>query len=272
MTPMRLLREASGSIMGSALVALWLGACGGATDSGGKTLRVAPGDSCSVDGESAQAIDGCNTCTCTNGVWACTEKACSGGDGGTTPGKCKPGETTNDGCNTCTCTEDGLFACTLRACPPAECQEGDVKSVDGCNTCKCSQGGWICTNLYCPPPPVCTDGTSTNDGCNTCTCMNGQWACTARACPPPPPVDAGVSVGCGGWLGDTCTATEYCAYEPGQYCGGADASSVCKPRPQACDTLYDPVCGCDQKDYGNACEAAMAGTGVYTKGMCAQGI
>jgi hypothetical protein len=73
---------------------------------------------------------------------------------------------------------------------------------------------------------------------------------------------------CGGFAGFTCTDAEYCAYEPGEYCGAADASSTCKPRPTACTKELNPVCGCDGMSYGNACEANAAGTGIYTLGEC----
>jgi len=37
---------------------------------------VNPGDACDEDGQTADAADGCNTCTCEGGSWSCTEIAC----------------------------------------------------------------------------------------------------------------------------------------------------------------------------------------------------
>ena len=35
-----------------------------------------------------------------------------------------------------------------------------------------------------------------------------------------------------------------------------------------CTMQYDPVCGCDNKTYSNACVAGCAGVKVTTKGPC----
>ena len=73
---------------------------------------------------------------------------------------------------------------------------------------------------------------------------------------------------CGGWAGNTCSSTEYCAYQAGAYCGEADAQAVCKQRPGVCSDIYAPVCGCNQMTYPSSCVAAAAGVGVYSNGEC----
>jgi hypothetical protein len=240
-----------------------LSSCGGATNEPGDSPgKVVSGAECTPEGRESPADDGCNTCACTEGAWSCTKKACLPlGTGGVTGAGGKPttGGVTGAGGKPTTGGVTGAGGSTP-ACkqPPPD---------DGCNQCTCAGGQWACTDKACPPP-LCQDGESKFDGCNTCKCSGGQWACTRIACPPADVDGGGAEKGCGGWLGNTCTASEYCAYLPGAHCGGGDASATCKPRPMACDAMYSPVCGCDGNPYGNACEAAAKGTGVLNNGPC----
>lgn len=45
-------------------------------------------------------------------------------------------------------------------------------------------------------------------------------------------------------------------------------SGTCSPKPEVCTQQLDEVCGCDDKTYGNACMAALAGVSVAMKGPC----
>lgn len=75
---------------------------------------------------------------------------------------------------------------------------------------------------------------------------------------------------CGGIAGIQCPAKHYCSFAPEAQCGAADMSGTCQPIPEACTLQLDEVCGCDDKTYGNACQAAQAGVSVAMKGPCAK--
>jgi hypothetical protein len=73
---------------------------------------------------------------------------------------------------------------------------------------------------------------------------------------------------CGGFAGFQCEPGLYCDFAPETSCGAGDQAGVCAPSPDACIQIFDPVCGCDGKTYGNACEAARLGVSVAHEGAC----
>jgi hypothetical protein len=141
-------------------------------------------------------------------------------------------------------------ACTLCAPENPNCVEtADRKACDATGTCR--SGIPVCA-------AECEPGTTKMLDCNSCDCVEDRWVCTDAAC------DEGVVC----WGLDSCPEGQYCAYVAGQYCGASDATATCLARPEACDLLYAPVCGCDRVTYDNACVAAAAGSGVYSEGEC----
>ena len=138
-------------------------------------------------------------------------------------------------------------------CPaePAIGQGGCTKPGLTCNY------GQECCCGKCYPSTVCS--------CNS----DGTWACYATDACMIPPDSCGDTSG-----GDTspgscgsdaeCAKGEFCQVNKFA-CGGTGA---CAKKPDACPAIYMPVCGCDNKTYGNECEAASAGANVAKNGAC----
>jgi hypothetical protein len=71
---------------------------------------------------------------------------------------------------------------------------------------------------------------------------------------------------CGGIAGLGCDPGEFCKLNMGECC--CDFQGICLAIPDACPTVYDPVCGCDGLTYGNECEAEIVGVSVDYVGKC----
>ena len=100
-------------------------------------------------------------------------------------------------------------------------------------------------------------------------CEVGNIGSPASSCDP----DSGQGCDeepCGGLTGAECKAGAFCNFPKEAQCGAADETGVCEPVPEACDTLLDPVCGCDDKTYDSACEAHRAHVSVLHAGSCAE--
>lgn len=139
-------------------------------------------------------------------------------------------------------------------------------SLSGCGLTLCHQDAdcrfdEVCQVLAGAPIGQCVEDASIGcilprppDLCAQVTCA-GNLGCD--------PEDGTCRATCGGFLGLTCAADEFCDFGNG-YCGGDDSLGFCRARPTSCPPTSACIMadGCDGQQYCSECEARAAGTDV----------
>lgn len=135
--------------------------------------------------------------------------------------------------------------------------------ADQIGTCKVKPT--VCTREHMP---VCgCDGKTYGNACSAAAAgvsVQRSGACEGDDGEPTPPEPRG----CGSRGLGPCDEGEFCDFEPSASCGRADHPGTCRPKPEACVSVFEPVCGCDGQTYGNACQANQAGVSVVAEGPC----
>lgn len=142
----------------------------------------------------------------------------------------------------------GALSFGALACHQTTTIDCDQGADGGANACVCEHKG----ESYAA-------GATFKDDCNDCSCQeDGTVVCTLKLCLPT----------CGGLNDPGCPDGQYCDYPAEAICGAADGTGVCREPSEICAEIYQPVCGCDDKTYGNACEASRAQVSVLHEGPC----
>jgi len=149
--------------------------------------------------------------------------------------------------NVTTCTDNSKCSSTKEFCKKSSCGS----TVSG----KCMNKPDFCPEYY---KPVCgCDGKTYSNECFAS--MSGvnikhEGACNSK------------NDSCSVTQNDenTCGNNDFCSLQSGTCLGNGH----CTPKPRACNRIYKPVCSCNGKTFGNACEAAASGQNVLHQGAC----
>ncbi len=143
----------------------------------------------------------------------------------------------------------GLRCAAGQACqyPENQCNTADLAGVCVAVPADCPRQG----------PPVC--------GCDGKTYANECELLKAGVRP--------LRKGACGMEGKACKAdtdcegaNEFCEFKAGT-CGDRGAGK-CTVKPEICTQIFQPVCGCDNRTYGNDCQRQAAGVSLKSEGEC----
>lgn len=227
------------------------------TDAGEREDAQVVGESCGSDSE------------CRAGFCDFPDDACGGGELGVCdtpadlcPLDC-PGVCGCDGrfyCNTCLAHANSIdVAADDRSCRAGSCRPMDARGMGDCDLAF----GFAWNGVRCATVSGCS---CIGDECGALYDRSEACELAYDGCADEPAPGAT----CGTIAGLVCNREEYCDYDPS--CTIPDAAGTCMRRPEVCSGLYDPVCGCDGRTYGNACNAASAGMDVASMGECGGGL
>lgn len=161
--------------------------------------------------------------------------------------------------NSCMANQAGTSIAFDGECPPPPCQvtsdcgfgEYCVKDLGSCQSIGfCQDAPLDCPLLIVPEPKCGCDGLDYDSEC---------WANLALT-----------TVAYDGTCQPACQNDGDCGFL--EYCdtahNGCGMPGACRIKPDICAPILEPVCGCDETSYDNACFAAQMAVSVVGAGVC----